>query len=205
VLIGFNALYLAANWLAQRRAQSNWWLAGSSLALAAVALAFTGFFFTFAPLAQRPVLLFGFVFLVDLAVAALARIDERNPGPAQPVAGLAVFRPARPVDGAIPDQRTAQCRAGRSISFLPCSTLLCPHCCNAVVLGPPGQRLWNHFFPPLALLLVLVPIFRLTELSFVVWPFVLLVDLLAIVLAALTGTLIPVLVVLLLTLAATAR
>jgi hypothetical protein len=61
----------------------------------------------------------------------------------------------------------------------------------------------NHFFPPLALLLVLVPIFKLAELSFMVWPFILLVDLLAIALAVLTATLLPVLAVLLLTLAAT--
>ena len=68
---------------------------------------------------------------------------------------------------------------------------------------PAARSAWTHLFPPLALLLVLVPVFKLTELSFVVWPFVLLVDLLAIGLAALTGALLPVLIVLLLTLAAT--
>ena len=42
VLLGFNALWLAANWLrANAAAQSNWWLAGGNLGLAAVALAFT--------------------------------------------------------------------------------------------------------------------------------------------------------------------
>ena len=50
---------------------------------------------------------------------------------------------------------------------------------------------------------MLVPIFKLEELSFIVWPFILLVDLLAIALAVLTATLLPVLAVLLLTLAAT--
>jgi apolipoprotein N-acyltransferase len=70
--------------------QSNWWLAGGNLGLAAVALAFTLFFFDFPPLAQRPILLFSFVFLIDLAVAALAWLDEKV-SPAQPVAGLAVF------------------------------------------------------------------------------------------------------------------
>jgi hypothetical protein len=35
----------------------------------------------------------------------------------------------------------------------------------------------------LALVLVLIPIFKLAELSFIVWPFVLLVDVLAIGLA----------------------
>jgi hypothetical protein len=58
-------------------------------------------------------------------------------------------------------------------------------------------------FPPLALVLVLIPLFRLTEISLVVWPFVLLVDLVAIGLAVISASLLPVLVVLLLTLAAT--
>src|SRR5439155_17332316 len=58
-------------------------------------------------------------------------------------------------------------------------------------------------FPPIALALVLIPIFKLAAISFVVWPFVLLVDLLAIALAVMLVSLWPVLVVLLLTLAAT--
>mgnify|MGYP006863135901 CR=1 FL=1 len=35
VLLGFNALYLAAAWWAKRRAQTNWWLSGAQLGLAA--------------------------------------------------------------------------------------------------------------------------------------------------------------------------
>jgi hypothetical protein len=61
----------------------------------------------------------------------------------------------------------------------------------------------GHAFPPLALVLVLVPIFKLTDLPFLVWPFVLLVDLLAIMLAMVTSALLPVLVVLVLSLVAT--
>ena len=61
----------------------------------------------------------------------------------------------------------------------------------------------SQLFPPLALVLVLIPIFRLTEISFAVWPVVLLVDLLAIGLAVLTASLLSVLAVLLLTLVAT--
>src|SRR6185312_15300303 len=51
--------------------------------------------------------------------------------------------------------------------------------------------------------LVLVPVFKFAEVSFIVWPFILLVDLLAIALAVLTVELLPVLAVLLLTFAAT--
>src|SRR5208337_5031262 len=64
--------------------------------------------------------------------------------------------------------------------------------------------LWgSRLFPPLALVLVLIPIFKLAELSFIVWPFVLLVDVLAIGLAVLLGSLLPVLAVMVLTLGAT--
>jgi uncharacterized membrane protein len=202
VLLGFNALYLTANWLAKRRAQSNRWLAGGSLGLAAVALAFTLFFFDFAPLAQRPALIFSFVFLIDIVIAALARLDEKV-SIAQPIAGLAVF--------GLLAVWTAQhltnelLNAALAFYFLfavfhsALPALLQRR--RGLTSGLTAQL--NHFFPPLALLLVLVPIFKLEELSFLVWPFVLLVDLLTIVLAALTATLLPVLVVLLLTLAAT--
>jgi uncharacterized membrane protein len=202
VLLGFNLLFLAANWLAKRRDQTNWWLAASNLGLAAVALAFTLFFFNFPPLAQRPVLLFSFVFLIDLIVVALGWLDKKV-AVAQPITGLAVF-------GLLAIWTTQSLTNGllnAALAFylvfavfhsaLPALLLRR----NGTASGLSGQL--NHFFPPLALLLVLVPIFKLTELSFVVWPFVLLVDVLAIILAVLTATLLPVIIVLLLTLAAT--
>ncbi len=201
-LLGFNALYLAANWFAKRREQANWWLAGGNLALAAVALAFTAFFFTFPPLAQRPVLLFSFVFLIDLAVAVLAQLDGKTSA-AQPVAGLAAFGLlALWTANSLTNELLNAALAFYFIFALFHSAL--PAFLQrrrGMTAGASAQL--NHFFPPLALLLVLVPIFKLPELSFIVWPFVLLVDLLAIALAALTATLIPVLIVLLLTLAAT--
>lgn len=202
VLLGFNALYLAANWLARRRGQSNGWLAGGNLGLAAVALGFTVFFFDYAPLAQRPVLLFGFVFLIDLMVAALDWLDEKISG-AHAVAGLAVFG----LLGLWTEQHLTNPLLNAALAFylgfaLFHSALPAWRQHRRGAAAGAGTQL-NHCFPPLALLLVLVPIFKLPELSFLVWPFILLVDLLAIVLAALTATLLPVLAVLLLTLAAT--
>ena len=90
VLLGFTALFLAGALWAKSRKQLNRWLAGALLGLAAVALLFTAWFFTFPPLAQRPWLMFSFVFLVDLAVVALAWMDNEAAN-AQPVVGLAVF------------------------------------------------------------------------------------------------------------------
>ena len=65
--------------------------------------------------------------------------------------------------------------------------------------GVSGAAWQSQLFPPLALVLVLIPIFRLAEISFVVWPVVLLVDLLAIGLAVLTASMLSVLAVLVLT------
>jgi uncharacterized membrane protein len=202
VLLGFNALWLAANWFAKRRAQTNGWLTGSNLALAAVALAFTAYFFTFAPLAQRPVLLFSFVFLIDLVVAALTWLDAKI-SVAQPVAGLAVF-------GLLAIWTMEHLTAGTLNAALAFYFIFAVfHSALPALLQrrrgatADATASLNHFFPPLALLLVLVPIFNLAELSFLVWPFVLLVDLLAIALAVMTARLLPVLAVLLLTLAAT--
>jgi hypothetical protein len=201
VLLGFNALLLAANWLAKQRGQINQWLSGSALGLAAAAFAFTAWFLDFAPLAQRPWLMLGFVFLIDLAVIAVTLADE-NVSFAQAVSGLAVF-------GLLAfwtTQSLSNALLNAALSFYFIFAVL--HSIlpawlqsrRGVKSGTATQP--NHFFPPLALLLVLVPIFKLEELSFLVWPFVLIVDLLAIALAVMTATLLPVLIVLALTLAA---
>jgi uncharacterized membrane protein len=216
VLLGFNALWLAANGLVKRWSSSfslpgvdtlkrelqHYWLSGSMLGLAAVALGFTLFFFDFPPLAQRPVLVFSFVFLIDLAVAALAWLDERV-SPAQPVAGLAVFGLLAIWTSQYLTNELLNPALAFYLVFAAFHSALPAwrQRRRGVKSGVAAQL--NHFFPPLALLLVLVPIFKLEELSFLVWPFVLLVDVLAIVLAVMTATLLPVLAVLVLTLAAT--
>jgi uncharacterized membrane protein len=202
VLLGFNALWLAANWWAKRRDQINQWLSGSTLGLVAVALAFTAWFLDFAPLAQRPWLMFSFVFLVDLAAIALALLNEKI-SPAQSMSGFAVFG-------------LLSFWTAKSLSNELLNAALVFYFIFAVIHSAlpallqrrrssagAGQNWANHIFPILALALVLVPVFKLAEVSFIVWPFILLVDLLAIALAALTATLLPVLAVLLLTLAAT--
>src|SRR5437667_4174629 len=58
---------------------------------------------------------------------------------------------------------------------------------------------WDHLFPALPLVLVLMLVFLLSAVPFLVWPLVLCVDLLAIFLAVAARTLLPILVVLVLT------
>ena len=199
VLLGFNALWLAANGWARRRDQINPWLSGSALGLVAIAYIFTAWFLDFAPLAQRPWLMFGFVFLIDLVAIAVTSLDKKISA-AQSVSGFAVF--------GLLAYWTAQ-----SLSNELLNPALAFYFIFAVVHSALPALLqrrrglmthnWsNHFFPILALALVLVPVFKFAEVSFIVWPFILLVDLLGIVLAVLTATVLPVLAVLVLTLAA---
>ena len=200
VLLGFNVLYLAAAWWAKQRTQLDWWLTGAKLALAATALMFSAWFLSFEPLAQRPWLMFSFVFLIDLSVAALVLLDQKV-SLAQPLAGLAVFGLLALWTG---NSLTNELlHAGLTFYLI----LAIFHAVFPVWLqrrrGGSATPWASQLFPPLALVLVLIPIFRLTEISFVVWPIVLLVDLLAIGLAVLTASLLSVLVVLVLTLAAT--
>ena len=200
VLAGFNALYLAAAWWAKQRGQLDRWLTGAKLALAATALLFAAWFLSFEPLAHRPWLMFSFVFLIDLSVAVLVLLDEKV-SLAQPLAGLAVFALLAYWTGDALNNDLLN--AGLTFYLV----LAIFHSAFPVWRqrrGGAGKALWEtQLFPPLALVLVLIPIFKLTDISFAVWPVVLLVDLLAIVLAALTASLLSVLAVLVLTLAAT--
>jgi uncharacterized membrane protein len=200
VLLGFNVLYLAAAWWAKQRSQLDGWLTGAKLGLAATALIFTAWFLSFEPLAQRPWLMFSFVFLIDLFVAALVLFDEKV-SLAQSLAGLAVFSLL-----ALWTRNSLNkdlLNAGLTFYLI----LAIFH--SVFPVWRKGKRgagaaPWDaQLFPPLALVLVLIPIFKLAEISFAVWPVVLLVDVLAIGLAVLTASMLSVLAVLLLTLAAT--
>jgi uncharacterized membrane protein len=199
VLFGFNALWLAASWLAKKRGQISPWLSGSALGLAVVAFAFTGWFLSFPPLAQRPWLMFSFVFLIDVIAIAVTLADE-TVFLAQSVSGGMVFG-------------LLALWTAKSLSSDSLNAALTFYFAFAVLHSAlpafwrrrgAAQSAWiNHLFPIVALVLVLLPIFKFAEVSFIIWPFILLVDLLAIVLAVLTATVLPVLAVLVLTLAAT--
>jgi len=200
VLLGFNALYLAAAWWAKQRSQLDWWLTGAKLGLAATALIFTAWFLSFETLAQRPWLMFNFVFLIDLSVAALVLLDARV-SLAQPLAGLAVFGLLALWTG---DSLTNGLLNAGLTFYLVLAVFHSAFPVWRQRRRGVGAAPWDsQLFPPLALVLVLIPIFKLTEISFAVWPVVLLVDLLAIGLAVLTASLLSVLAVLLLTLLAT--
>src|SRR5947208_6119298 len=198
VFAGFQTLFLGALAWAKRTEKMNRELTGSALGLAAVAMLSAFYLLSFQTLGQRPALLFSYIFLADLGLLALTLLDAKLVV-VEALAGLAAFI----FLGAWTSNYLTGENLYTALAFYFVFALF--HAATPLAL----QRLrkttlpwWCHAFPALALALVLMPIFKLTELSILVWPFVLIVDILALVLAVMTATLLPILAVLLLTLLA---
>jgi uncharacterized membrane protein len=198
VFVGFQALFLAAAAWAKHAGKVNTTLSACAIALAAVAMFSAFYLLGFDAVAHRPVLLFTYLVVIDLGFLALTLI-ERRLTTVQALAGLAAFI----FLGAWTANYLTISHIYTALGFYFVFALF--HAAIPIAL----QRLhkiavprWTHIFPALALLLVLIPIFRLTELSLLVWPFVLIIDILAIGLAITTATLLPIIAVLVLTLVA---
>ncbi len=145
---------------------------------------------------ERPWLLFGFLFAVDLTVFAMAAI-RREWRAAHPIAGGLVFLLL-----ALWSQEFLSLQLlNWTLGFVLVFALV--HSIVPVVIERrhPGYTpaWWSHLFVPAALLLVLIPIGSLSPLSAAVWPAILLLDILAVALAAVTLSLLSILAALLLT------
>ncbi|HSB71205.1 MAG TPA: DUF2339 domain-containing protein [Candidatus Methylomirabilis sp.] len=196
----FDVLFLAGFLLAHRRGQVDRWVSAAAILPSLASVVFAAYLLTFGGLGQRPGLVFGFVLVADICLLALAWMREEL-APLQVGAGMAVF--------ALLAVWTDRHLSSDLLSWGLCLYLLfaCFHAALPVAL----QRLrprsspawWIHLFPVLALLLVMIPIGRGLALSLLVWPVVLLIDLLAVVLAILVPSVLALLAVLLLTVAAT--
>src|SRR6266581_4060103 len=198
VFAGFQGLFLAAVGWAKRTGKMNHELLACTLGLGCVAILSAFYLLSFPTIAHRPTLLFSYLFVVDLGVLALTLLESRLVI-LDALAGLAAFILLAAWTNY--DLTTAHLYTALTFYFI----FALFHSATPLAL----QRLrsvqipwWSHAFPALALLLVLMPIFQLAGLSIVIWPLVLIIDLLAIVLALATATLVPILAVLVLTLIA---
>jgi uncharacterized membrane protein len=201
VCLGFSALYLAAAEVARRRGQAHPVFSWTAAVMPFVGLGFALFFLGYPALAGRAPLYFGYVLLLDALLLTLAWRDESLPR-LHLVAGLAVFAllsfwtGQHLTDELLPAALTVYLLFAALHSVFP--LLLERHRPAA------APTWWSQLFPPLTLLLMLLPIFKLDTVSLLLWPAILLVDLLAIGLAVLSASLAAVAVVLVLTLLATA-
>jgi Predicted membrane protein (DUF2339) len=198
VFAGFQGLFLAAAARAKRAAKINHELLGCTLGLAGAAILSAFYLLSFPTIAHRPTLLFSYVFIVDFGLLLLTLLDRRLTI-VNALAGLAAFI----LLTAWTNSYLTAANLYTALTFYFIFALF--HSATPLVL----QRVrkihvpwWSQAFPAFSLLLILMPIFQITELSIVVWPFVLIVDLLALGLALATGRLLPIVAMLLLTLVA---
>src|SRR5499427_3815404 len=161
VFVGFQALFLAAAAWAKRTGKTNTTLFACAIGFAAVAMLSAFYLLDFRAIAYRPALLFTYLFVIDLGLLALTLI-ERRLAIVQVLAGIGAFI----FLGAWTSRYLAIGHIYTALGFYFVFALL--HAAVPIAL----RRLhkievprWTHIFPTLALLLVLVPVFRLTELS----------------------------------------
>lgn len=189
----FCGLFFAADEISRRLTRASRHLTGSAAALALVALGFALAFFGYGESATRPALWLPFVFLADGFLLALA---WRAEGAARLhlIGGVAVFA----LLGIWTAERvSADLLPWALAAYLGFAVL---HTAFPMVLSrrrpEAGPTWWSQAYPPLTLLLLLGPILKLEELSLLYWPTVLAVDVLAVVLALFSTSLVALGVVL---------
>ncbi|WP_438480271.1 DUF2339 domain-containing protein [Oleiharenicola lentus] len=200
VCTGFSGIYFAAFLVARRFAQNAPAILWSAVGLPALSLAIALFMIVPGEIGARPGLLFGFIFVSDVLLLAIAWRDERVPR-LHAFAGMACF--------ALLSLWTAQSLTDALLPWAlgACLGFAALHTVFPLLLErknpASAPTWWSQLFPPLALVLMLFPIFKLETTSFLIWPAILLVDLLAVILAVFTASLVAVAAVLVLTLFAT--
>ena len=200
VCVGFTALYLAAAGLARRRELSS-----RAFSLTAMALPFVGFgfaliFLPYGSLAAAAPRYLVYVLLLDAALLSLAWRDEFLPR-IHVAAGLVSFALLGLWTGVHLTDANLPWALAFYLVFAALHTVA-PLWLERVrpESAAPG---WSQVFAPLTLLLLLLPIWQLDTVPFLLWPAILLIDLLALGLAVATASLVSVVAVLVLTLVAT--
>lgn len=198
IFLGFAALFVSALAAANRAERQSHFLSAGALLMPFSALMFALYLLVHAhnDVTGRLWFYFGYVFAADIAFLLIAWL---RPGLrlSQTFAGVLVFLllagwTARYLN-------TANLNAVLALYFI--FALIHTVFPIAMQRARPetGSIAWAHAFPSLALVLVLVPVFKLPEVSWALWPVVLGVNVLAVALAILTGSLLAILAVLLLT------
>ncbi len=191
VFVSFAALFLGGSWWARRRDAGDLFPAASTLGLCASALFFGFLFLDYSTITERPALLYGYVFAIN-AIALAAAVIQPRLVPAQIITAgitfihLAWWTEARLTTDLLPAGLACYLVFGVMHSAFP---VLCRR-----LRADDAPRLpFGPWIPLLSLVLMLLPILSLEAVSIVIWPAILLVDLLLIVLAVLTAALAPVL------------
>ena len=195
IFLGFELLFCTALGTTKRGSKSENAFAAAAIGTGGAAILWGFYFLSFQTFGNRPALLLSYIFLADIALLSIALVKEKLVA-LSTVTGLAVFTFLAIWTAWY---LTTQNLYVALLAFFVFALLhsvapLLLHRFRKIDLA-----WWSHLFPALALVLILMPVFNLTEVSFLVWPLVFCVDLLAILFAVATGALLSILAVLLLT------
>lgn len=202
VSLGFDAFYLAVFALARRHGRADGLLGLAVAGLVLLSFGFAAYLGTQAPVGLQPARWLAFVFLADLVVLGLVLLDPRT-ARLHALAGVAVFFLLAAWTFSRLNADLLSWALGAYLAFAALHSafpLLLQRLHPDAEVGNASQA-----FAPLALLLVLGPVLNSSHATFAVWPAILLIDLIAIVLAWFSASILAVIAVFLLTLIAAAQ
>lgn len=192
----FNVLFAAAFVIAERLKQPNPWFSAAAVATPAVTFAFSLWLLGFEAIGESPGLIYCHLLLADLTLLALVgwrhSLHQAHVfGGAAAFLVLAVWTASR-LSPALMNWALAG-YFGFALLHTVFPVLL------QRIRPQTAQIWWGHLFPVFALLLTLIPFFKAIETGWGIWLAVLLVDVLAVGLAAITGAIVGVLAAVVLT------
>src|SRR6266478_4795250 len=198
VFLGFEILFLIAALTSKRAGKLDTAISGAAFGVGAFAMLWAFYFFSFTTIGSRAVLILSYLFLVDAVLLGLV-IAKKYFACLITVVGIAAFIFLGLWTNDYLTAHNLYLALGAYFVFALLHSSL-PILMQSLGKGTPP---WSvHLFPAATLLLVLLPILKLATSSFLVWPLVLCVDVIALLAAAMTGMLAAVAIVLVLTLVA---
>ncbi len=186
VSFSFAFLFFVIAEFGRRRDRSSPFLHGSAAAMVAVGFGYGAFFIGQADIGTTPVQLFAFILAIDAVALALCWFQDAL-AKVHFIAGFAVltllawWTASHLIDEFLPMALAAYLAfGGLHSAFPPLLDRRRPDL---------AASWWSQIFPPLSLVMMLIPFGKLESVSFLVWPAVLLIDLAAITVAAMTASL----------------
>ena len=196
VFLGFCGLFLAANRLFQKRGIQNVWLDVATMILPGVTFLFVPILIANGEIGTRPGILYSFILGADLTLIGLA-ISQCRYRIVQQISGgiafllLAVWTMTRVDDSLL------FWALGGYLLFALLHTLL-PIYLHQRNPDEPLSN-WAQLFPVITLLITVIPMLKIDASSGLIWPFVLIINVVALGLAVMAASLASLLIVLLVT------
>ncbi len=204
ILIGFGVLFLAAAWKTSRGKNEDLHIPASCMVLLVTAMGFAFFFLEYSGITQRVLVLYGYVLLINLVAILLATLHPRLTGPFHIFVGITFLHLIVWTFNDLKPEMLGSALAvylifGTMHTVWPAVVQRLKPAASAA--SPDLSRSLALWLPTAIIGLMSMTLFVLPEVLMILWPAVLLANILAIGVAAYRGAMLPVLASLVLTMA----